>query len=125
MTTADGHIKNSHSLERSRITTHIVYLPQVQSPVSSLYASDALVKAPPSFTKVMTWPHTHTHTHTHTNMRLVCYFCGGFSIDLMIFILYKLYILSHYTNPIPPNLPITENVMLFYVFKKKKHQYDL
>ncbi len=48
--------------------------------------------------------HTHTHhTHTHTHM-LGFHVLWGLSIDVMVFILYKLYILSPYTAPIPkPN----------------------
>ncbi len=53
-------------------------------------------------------PHTHTHTNTpppptHTHM-LGFHVLWGLSIDVMVFILYKLYILSPYTAPIPkPN----------------------
>ncbi len=47
--------------------------------------------------------HAHTHTHTHTHM-LGFHVLWGLSIDVMVFILYKLYILSPYTAPIPkPN----------------------
>ncbi len=47
--------------------------------------------------------HTHTHTHTHTHM-LGFHVLWGLSIDVMVFILYKRYILSPYTAPIPkPN----------------------
>ncbi len=49
------------------------------------------------------YPHTHTHTHTHTHM-FGFHVLWGLSIDVMVFILYKLYILSPYTAPIPkPN----------------------
>ncbi len=93
--------KNSHSLERSIITTHglsfSLSLCQVQSPVSSLYAGDAAVKAPPTFTKVM----THTHTHTHVGF----YGLRGLSIGVMVFILYKLYVLLPYTYPTPKLSP--------------------
>ncbi len=46
-------------------------------------------------------PHTHTHTHTHVG------FCGlwGLSIGVMVFILYKLYVLLPYTNPTPKLSP--------------------
>ncbi len=55
-----------------------------------------------------THTHTHTHTpHTHTHTRthmLGFHVLWGLSIDVMVFILYKLYILSPYTAPIPkPN----------------------
>ncbi len=46
---------------------------------------------------------THARTHTHTHM-LGFHVLWGLSIDVMVFILYKLYILSPYTAPIPkPN----------------------
>ncbi len=55
-------------------------------------------------THTHTHTHTHTpHTHTHTHM-LGFHVLWGLSIDVMVFILYKLYILSPYTAPIPkPN----------------------
>lgn len=37
---------------------------QVQSPVSSIYAGDALLKAPPTFTKVITLICTQNPKHT-------------------------------------------------------------
>jgi len=40
----------------------------------------------------------HTQTHTHT---LCFHVLKGLSIDIMLFILYKLYILSPYTNRTP------------------------
>ncbi len=44
--------------------------------------------------------HTHTLSHTHSHTCWVSMFYG----DVMVFILYKLYILSPYTAPIPkPN----------------------
>ncbi len=56
-----------------------------------------------SHTHTHTHSHTHTHTHTHTHM-LGFHVLWGLSIDVMFFILYKLYILSPYTAPIPkPN----------------------
>jgi len=38
--------------------------------------------------------HTHTHTRTRTHTHIVLPSCWGFSIGVMVFILYKLYILS-------------------------------
>ncbi len=60
-----------------------------------------------TLTHAHTHTHTHshslTHTHTHTHM-LGFHVLWGLSIDVMVFILYKLYILSPYTAPIPkPN----------------------
>ncbi len=40
-------------------------------------------------------PHTHTHTHTHTHVGF--YGLRGLSIGVMVFILYKLYVLLPYT----------------------------
>ncbi len=47
-----------------------------------------------SLTHSLTHAHTHTHTHTHT-----CWFLWlrGLSIGVMVFILYKLYVLLPYT----------------------------
>ncbi len=47
--------------------------------------------------------YTHTHTHTHTHVR----YCEkwGLSIGVMVFILYKLYVLLPYTYPIPKLSP--------------------
>jgi len=44
--------------------------------------------------------HTHTHTQTHT-LTLCFHVLWGLLIDIMIFILYKLYIMSPYTNLTP------------------------
>jgi len=52
-----------------------------------------------------------THTHTRNDFHVL----WGLSIDVMIFILYKLYILSP-TLTLPLNLPITENILIFYMF---------
>ncbi len=44
--------------------------------------------------------HTHTHTHTHTR-----WFLWFLSIGVMVFILYKLYVLLPYTYPTPKLSP--------------------
>ncbi len=44
---------------------------------------------------------THTHTHTH----VVFYGLRGLSIGVMVFILYKLYVLLPYTYPTPKLSP--------------------
>ncbi len=56
-------------------------------------------------THKQTYTHTHTHTHTHAHTHMLGFHVlWGLSIDVMVFILYKLYILSPYTAPIPkPN----------------------
>ncbi len=50
---------------------------------------------------IHTYIHTHTHTHTHVR------FCEkwGHPIGVMVFILYKLYVLLPYTYPIPKLSP--------------------
>ncbi len=47
--------------------------------------------------------HTHTHTHTHTHVGF--YGLRGLSIGIMVFILYKLYVLLPYTYPTPKLSP--------------------
>ncbi len=44
---------------------------------------------------------THTHTHTHVGF----YGLRGLSIGVMVFILYKLYVLLPYTYPTPKLSP--------------------
>ncbi len=62
-----------------------------------------------TYTHTHSLSHTHTHTHTQTHTHAHTHMLGfhvlwGLSIDVMVFILYKLYILSPYTAPIPkPN----------------------
>ncbi len=48
-----------------------------------------------------TCTHTHTHTHTHVGF----YGLRGLSIGVMVFILYKLYVLLPYTYPTPKLSP--------------------
>ncbi len=43
--------------------------------------------------------HTVTHTHTHTHTHVGFYGLRGLSIGVMVFILYKLYVLLPYTYP--------------------------
>ncbi len=54
-----------------------------------------------------THTHTHTHTHarTHTHTHVVFYGLRGLSIGVMVFILYKLYVLLPYTYPTPKLSP--------------------
>ncbi len=53
--------------------------------------------------------HTHTraraHTHTHTRTHVGFYGLRGLSIGVMVFILYKLYVLLPYTYPTPKLSP--------------------
>ncbi len=51
--------------------------------------------------KVHTCTHAHTHTHTHVGF----YGLRGLSIGVMVFILYKLYVLLPYTYPTPKLSP--------------------
>ncbi len=52
-----------------------------------------------------THTHTRTHTHTHTHTHVVFYGLRGLSIGVMVFILYKLYVLLPYTYPTPKLSP--------------------
>ncbi len=49
--------------------------------------------------------HTHTHTNTHTHTHVGFYGLRGLSIGIMVFILYKLYVLLPYTYPTPKLSP--------------------
>ncbi len=49
--------------------------------------------------------HAHTHTHTHTHTHVGFYGLRGLSIGVMVFILYKLYVLLPYTYPTPKLSP--------------------
>ncbi len=69
-------------------------------------------------------PHTHTHTHTHTphtphthtHTYVGFYGLWGLSIGVMVFILYKLYVLLPYTYPTPKLSP---HRRVFYIFPQK------
>ncbi len=50
-------------------------------------------------------PHKHAHTHTHTHTHVGFYGLRGLSIGVMVFILYKLYVLLPYTYPTPKLIP--------------------
>ncbi len=54
--------------------------------------------------------HTHTHTHTHKHTR---------SIGEMVFILYKPYFLSPYTNPTPKPTPYRK--LCAFLLSQKTH----
>ncbi len=49
--------------------------------------------------------HARTHTHTHTHTHVGFYGLRGLSIGVMVFILYKLYVLLPYTYPTPKLSP--------------------
>ncbi len=49
--------------------------------------------------------HTHTRTRTHTHTHVGFYGLRGLSIGVMVFILYKLYVLLPYTYPTPKLSP--------------------
>ncbi len=53
------------------------------------------------WTIVYIYTNTHTHTHTHVGF----YGLRGLSIGVMVFILYKLYVLLPYTYPTPKLSP--------------------
>ncbi len=60
--------------------------------------------------------HTHTHTHTHictyTHTHVSFYGLRGLSTGVMVFILYKLYVLLPYTYPTPKLSPHKETAFL-------------
>ncbi len=58
-----------------------------------------------TYTHTHTHTHTHAHTHTHTHTHVGFYGLRGLSIGVMVFILYKLYVLLPYTYPTPKLSP--------------------
>ncbi len=56
-------------------------------------------------THTHTHTHTHAHTRTHTHTHVGFYGLRGLSIGVMVFILYKLYVLLPYTYPTPKLSP--------------------
>ncbi len=61
--------------------------------------------------------HTHTHTQTHTHVGF--YGLRGLSIGVMVFILYKLYVLLPYTYPTPKLSPHRRRCIS--IFPQKSH----
>ncbi len=68
----------------------------------------------------LTFSHTHTHTHTHVGF----YGLRGLSIGVMVFILYKLYVLLPYTYPTPKLSPHRRRCISIFP-QKKLTLYDL
>ncbi len=65
-------------------------------------------------------PHTHTHTHTtHRRTHVGFYGLRGLSIGVMVFVLYKLYVLLPYTYPTPKLSPHRRRALHFYFPSKK------
>ncbi len=58
-----------------------------------------------TYTYIHTYTHIHIHTHTHTHIHTCFTILGGTSIGIMVFLLYRPYILSPYTNPTPKLSP--------------------
>ncbi len=56
--------------------------------------------------------HTHTLTHTHVGFAILV----GTLIGVMVFVLYRPYILSPYTNP-TPKLSLTGDFLHFYILR--------
>ncbi len=70
--------------------------------------------------------HTRMHTHTHTHTHVGFYGLRGLSIGVMVFILYKLYVLLPYTYPTPKLSPHRRpHRVHFYFPSKKLTLYDL
>ncbi len=68
-------------------------------------------------TDTQTHTHTHAHTHTHTHTYVGFYGLRGLSIGVMVFILYKLYVLLPYTYPTPKLSPYRR--WCIYIFPQK------
>ncbi len=70
-------------------------------------------------TLTLSLSHTHrqTHTHTHTHTHVGFYGLRGLSIGVMVFILYKLYVLLPYTYPTPKLSPHRRRCI--YIFPQK------
>ncbi len=64
-----------------------------------------------------THTHTHTHTRTPTHTHVGYYGLRGLSIGVMVFILYKLYVLLPYTYPTPKLSPHRRRCI--YIFPQK------
>ncbi len=76
-------------------------------------------------THTHTRTHTHTHTHTpHTHTHVGFYGLRGLSIGIMVFILYKLYVLLPYTYPTPKLSPHRRRCISTFP-KKNLTLYDL
>ncbi len=60
-------------------------------------------------------PHKHAHTHTHVGF----YGLWGLFIGVMVFILYKLYVLLPYTYPTPKHRPHRRRCIS--IFPQKTH----
>ncbi len=67
--------------------------------------------------------HTHTHTHTHTHVGF--YGLRGLSIGVMVFILYKLYVLLPYTYPTPKLSPHRRRCVSIFPQKKTIMKYEI
>ncbi len=62
--------------------------------------------------------HTHTHMHTDTHTHVVLYGLRGLSIGVMVFILYKLYVLLPYTYSTPKLSPHRRRCISIFPQKK-------
>ncbi len=62
---------------------------------------------------------THTLSYTHTHTHVGFYGLRGLSIGVMVFILYKLYVLLPYTYPTPKLSPHRRRCI--YIFPQKTH----
>ncbi len=72
----------------------------------------------------ITHTRTHARTHTHTHTNIVFYGLRGLSIGVMVFILYKLYVLLPYTYPTPKLSP-HRRLCISTFPPKKRTMYDL
>ncbi len=99
-----------HGHSYSWPTAHILFW------VGSTHFREGFALAP-LVKRTHTHTHAHTHTHTHTHTHVVFYGLRGLSIGVMVFILYKLYVLLPYTYPTPKLSPHRRR--LHYIFPQK------
>ncbi len=90
----------------------LVYLFWHRVALSSVFCSNWTLCFDSHLSSTVT-THTHTHTHTHVGF----YGLRGLSIGVMVFILYKLYVLLPYTYPTPKLSP--HRRWCIYIFPQK------
>ncbi len=98
-------IMHTHVLSQTRACLYVYILTYHPVWASSLITLSRLHACTHTGTHTGTHTHTHTHRHTHTHTHVGFYGLRGLSIGVMVFILYKLYVLLPYTYPTPKLSP--------------------
>ncbi len=96
--TGSVRVKHTQKLTHSHSHTHTgsVHVKHTHTHTHTLSLSHTL-------THTLSLSHTHTHTHTHTHVGFAI--LVGTLIGVMVFVLYRPYILLPYTNPTPKLSP--------------------